>query len=682
VASFAAVVKKILPLSVGEFTIACVVFITYFLSAKLGLFVYYTFETSPALIWPPVGIALVAMLYGGYRMWLPILLAQHIALITERPGVELVSFVIAVSYALQALVGAFVLRRFDFEPGSVRLKDTWVLIGVAFFVTAIEPIILTLFQDYFNTLTVTPIVSFTRAWGGGIFSALIIAPFAFSWASWRNENVLTIGQRFEFVAAIAVLLGVNHLVFWTPYAAAFGISVIFFVPAVLIWFAMRFHPRWTTLALFLTAIQGIAGAIIAQTSPAPLSQQLLNIEIYLGFIAGIFLAFAAVVHERRLAYVRLEKAYEYTFASDKAKNEFIAILAHELRNPLAPILSAIEYLKLQKLDNLAKETVKNMEEQAIMMRRLLDDLLDTARITQKSFKLQKERVSLNEIIQKSVAGVGDFVRSRRHALTVTLPKESIMLDADPVRLRQIVMNLLNNSCKYTEPGGRIEVRAEERNDYALIEVVDNGVGLEPSAINELFQPFKQMQDSTQRGTGLGIGLFLTKRLTEMHQGKLVASSEGTGKGSTFGVYLPLPDQRSLPGFWKTKGEMPRSSTKRVLVVDDNEVAANMLKRLLSAHGYEAEAVYSGEDALQRLESFAPDLLLLDIGMPVMDGYETTAKAREMGWEGKIAAISGYGQDTDKQRSEKAGFDHHLVKPVPVEEVLALLREKETPAATE
>jgi len=648
------------------------VFAAYFIAAKLSLYIFYTFQTSPALIWPPVGIAVAAMIFGGYRMWLPILLAQFLAVITQTPNIHLLAFVIAAAYALQAAVALFVLKRFRFETALYRLRNTMILVAVAFFVTLIEPVIATVAQVFLSGLTLSPTLTIGRAWGAGIFSVLVVTAFLVTWFPWKRLPY-TRREVYEIFAAFALLAVNNILLYWTPYPQYLSIAVIFFLPAVLIWFALRLHIRWMTLAIVLTSIVAMAGSIIAHPTAVPLNSQLLSNQIYIGLMAAIFYIFTAVVEERRTAYKRLEEAYQTTSASDKAKNEFIAILAHELRNPLAPIVSSLELLKLQPQSQESLETIRNAEDHAVMIRRLLDDLLDTARLTQKKLKLQKETVSLKEIVDQSIASIDDFCKAQQHTLSITIPEEDVLLDADPVRMKQIVINLLSNACKYTRRGGAIELRAEKHANHILIEVADNGIGIEKDMLPNIFQPFKQVASDERHGTGLGIGLFLTKRLAEMHGGRVTAASEGLGRGSTFSVSIPLSSQLPLPHLEKEVRRLERSaSPSRIHIVDDNEAAVLALQKLLRHLGHEVFVSHSGEHALATLATVSPDLILLDIGMPIMDGYETARHIRARGWSGRLVALSGYGQESDRLRSHQAGFNTHLVKPVSVKDILSQL----------
>lgn len=654
-----------IPLSQKDIILYALVFGVYFIGAKIGLFIYYGLETSPALIWPPVGIALIAVAFGGYRMAIPIFLAQFLAVVSHTPDKYVIALIIAAAYALQAVAALYVMREFKFERELDTLRNAQIFVGIAFLVTIIEPTIAAVAQEFLYNLE-NPFLSLGRAWGGGIFSALVIASCAIAWFPWKKLRY-TRNQWIEIIAAFITLIGVNYLIFWTEYAQYFGIAVIFFVPAVLIWFALSLHVRWLTLGILLTAVMGIMGIIIVSPGDTPLNAQLLADEIYIGLVAAIFLLFVAVVEERRASYYRLEKAYAHTYASDKAKNEFIAILAHELRNPLAPIVTSLELLKLEPQTPEAMETLRNAEEHTEMIRRLLDDLLDTARLSQQKFKLQKESVSLKSLIEQSVSSVDEFLKSKNHRLEVTHADQEIMLYVDPVRIKQIIINLLNNASKYTKPGGEIWLTARAEKGKVIIQIADNGIGIERDQLESIFEPFKQVNASSKHTTGLGIGLFLTKRLAEMHDGSIKASSGGLGQGSVFTVTLPVLEPAEII-LAPEKVHVPETAHYKILIIDDNAAAANALQKLLRLKGHDAVVSYSGRHGLQVTDLFNPDILLLDIGMPEMNGYEVARALRAKNWNGKIIALTGYGQADDKMESELSGFDLHLVKPVGAAEI--------------
>lgn len=663
-----------IPHSQRDLLIYALVFGICFITAKIGLFIYYGLETSPALIYPSVGMGLVAVLFGGYRMGIPIFLGHVLALITHTPDTYVVSTIIAAAHTLQAVMALYVMRQFGFERELDRLRNTQIFVGVAFLVTLIEPMIASVAQEFFWDIA-DPLLNLGRAWGGGIFSALVIAPFVITWFPWQSFRY-TRNQWLEIVAAFITLASINYFVFWTEYPQNFGVAVLFFVPAVLIWFALSLHVRWLTLGIVLTAAMGILGSIISYPGDTPMNAQLLAVEIYIGLMVAIFLLFVAVVEERRAAYYRLQSAYQSTYAADKAKNEFIAILAHELRNPLAPIVTSLELLRLEPQTPDALQTLRNAEDHTGMIRRLLDDLLDTARLSQQKFNLQKESVHLKSLVDQSIASVSDLIRSKNHSFHVEMPSDDTLLYVDPVRIKQIVINLLNNAVKYTKPQGTIRLCVTATDRAVTIEVSDNGIGIDGSQLDGIFEPFKQVNASSKHTTGLGIGLFLTQRLTEMHDGTIAVRSDGLGRGSVFTVTLPLPETVSPP---ETEGSPISTGTAhyKILIIDDNAAAANALQKLLRIKGHDVVVSYSGRHGLQVTDLFKPDVLLLDIGMPEMNGYEVARALREKGWKGKIIALTGYGQSDDKMESELSGFDSHLVKPVNIADINRILADLRT-----
>lgn len=353
--------------------------------------------------------------------------------------------------------------------------------------------------------------------------------------------------------------------------------------------------------------------------------------------------------------------------ADQRKDEFLATLAHELRNPLAPVLNSVEVLKYTGGESEAAASARSMiERQVGQMVRLIDDLLDIGRISQNKLELRVEAVELGAILRQAVEAVEPAIRQANHELVVAFPTEPFFLDADAVRLSQIFGNVLTNACKYTPPGGRIEVGVEAGKGRVAIFVKDTGLGIPPEMLDGIFELFAQVDRSLERSQGgLGIGLTLVRRLVELHGGTIRASSDGRGKGSVFTVDLPLAtDQRpSLPP--AARPELPVTPPRRILVVDDNVDSAQSLAMLLELSGHEVELAHDGSDAVRGARRFQPDLILLDIGMPGMSGYDACRAIRQLPGAGsvRIFALTGWGMEEDRRRSSEAGFDGHLVKPV-------------------
>ncbi len=366
--------------------------------------------------------------------------------------------------------------------------------------------------------------------------------------------------------------------------------------------------------------------------------------------------------------------------ADRRKDEFLATLAHELRNPLAPLRNCLQILKMPHID---AETVDRsrdvMERQVQQLVRLVDDLLDVSRVMRGKIELRREPVELASVVARAVEMVEPQCSALGHELLIDVPQESLLLDGDPLRLSQVVSNLLTNACKYTEPNGHISLSARRLDDRAVLRIQDDGIGIAPDMLHSIFDLFVQADHSSTRSQGgLGIGLTLVRNLVQMHQGSVEARSAGLGHGSEFIVSLPLSTPVSAEdsnALISVDGLQTESTGRRVIVVDDNRDAAETLAALLRLKGHSVATAHDGHMALELARSWLPELVLLDLGMPGMDGFEVARRIRELpGLERiTIAALTGWGQQADRRRTAEAGFDHHLVKPVDVkilEELLA------------
>ena len=362
--------------------------------------------------------------------------------------------------------------------------------------------------------------------------------------------------------------------------------------------------------------------------------------------------------------------------ADRSKNEFLAILAHELRNPLAPIRNAVQILNRE--GTLAPESqwaLSAIERQVRQLARLIDDLVDVARITSNRLELRTERVDLASVLRSAIETSQSHLKAGGQEFTVVLPESPIELDADPIRLAQAVSNLLNNAAKYTGRGGRIWLIAERSGDAVMITVRDTGVGIPAVVLPHVFEMFTQGEQMRTRTLGgLGIGLTLVKRLVEMHGGTVNAESAGQDMGSTFIIRLPALAEPS--GAREPQAEVQRMSppSLRMLIVDDNRDAADSLAMLLRTTGNEIRTAYDGLEALQVASEFRPEVVLLDIGLPNIDGHEVAQRLRREPWGQRVCliAITGWSDESDRARSRAAGFDHHLVKPLDTTHLAQLL----------
>ena len=357
-----------------------------------------------------------------------------------------------------------------------------------------------------------------------------------------------------------------------------------------------------------------------------------------------------------LARTQLETA-------DQQKDEFLAMLAHELRNPLAPIRSASEVLsRTTPVTFHAQAAIDVVLRQTAILARLVDDLLDVSRITQGRIELKRRPLKLADVITQAVETVEPLIREKRHKLTVTT-HGAPRVNGDPARLVQCIANVLTNAAKYTDAQGDIHVESRVDGAEAVVTIADNGVGIASDLLPQLFELFVQSARTLDRSQGgLGIGLSIVKRLVEMHGGRVSARSAGANQGSTFEIRLPLADRDDEPA---VDAAPPAIAARRVLVVDDNEDAAKTLAMILTLDGHDVRAVFSASAALEQVREFEPDVVLLDIGLPVMDGYEVARRIRNQEDLGavRLVALTGYGQTEDRQRTRAAGFDGHLVKPV-------------------
>lgn len=354
--------------------------------------------------------------------------------------------------------------------------------------------------------------------------------------------------------------------------------------------------------------------------------------------------------------------------ANRHKDEFLATLAHELRNPIAPLRNALQVLKLKSNRNEhAPESVRMMERQIDYIVRLVDDLLDVSRLTRGLVALHKERVNLTSVLTEAAEAIRPTCESMGHRFTVSIPPEPLWLDGDRTRLAEVLHNLLQNACKFTGRGGCIYLHACREGDEAVVRVKDNGVGLEPEQLPRVFEMFMQVDTSLARsGGGLGIGLTLVRNLVAMHGGTVAAESAGIGRGSEFVVRFPVSagadsaEVRTAP-----VAEPADVARRRILVVDDNRDSADSLAQVLQLRGHDVRTAYDGLAAVASAASFEPDLILLDIGLPELDGYEAARRIREQrGGDGlTLVALTGWGQETDRRQSADAGFDHHLVKPI-------------------
>jgi PAS domain S-box-containing protein len=383
------------------------------------------------------------------------------------------------------------------------------------------------------------------------------------------------------------------------------------------------------------------------------------------------------ITDRKEAEEMLRRSQAALQEADRRKDEFLATLSHELRNPLAPIRTAAQILASPEISSQQLKWAQNvLQRQVGHMALLLDDLLDIARITQGKLDIRMERVTINGIVDSAVEAARPLIDGKNHHLTVTLPPEALTIEADPLRLSQVLSNLLTNAAKYTDPGGHIDLRAVSQEGVLTLSVKDNGIGIAPESIDRIFEMFSQIEGVSGRSEGgLGIGLALVKGLTELHGGAVEVRSDGLGHGSEFVLRLPIAITDSASRLiGSIVGPPAIAGARRVLIADDNRDAADSLGMLLGLAGHEVRVAHSGQTALSLAQVFRPDTALLDIGMPDLSGYEVARQLRREPWGIgiRLIALTGWGQTDDRRRAHEAGFDYHLTKPIDPDALAALI----------
>lgn len=650
----------------------------YYLAARVGLSVDPV-NSFASLVWPPTGIAIATLFLLGNRLWPGIAIAAFLA--NYFTGAPLVTaLVIALGNSLEALFAVYMLRASGFSPLFSRLRDS------ISYISSVAPATLVSATVGVAALAASGMVppgdimlTWVSWWVGDFLSAIIVGALLLRWfcrpifTSWRTP-----AQLAEGLAFMLFLIVLSLIIFWEALPVLPLNQVPYLVFAPLAWGALRVGPRLMTLAVITMAVIAVMGTV-GETGPFAGQNGLIFLQMFIGVKALVALLLVSAVEERKdtvkhlsLNVEELKEDVSEISAADSAKNDFMAILSHELRNPLAPVMSSLELMRLQKGNE--KEfatTIDTAYENLQHMTRILDDLLDVSRISRQKFTLHREHVELQSMVRRSIDMAASFVRSRRHELALGMAEEPIMLYADPVRIEQIIVNLINNAAKYTEPGGRITIIVKSEKDTASICVSDTGIGIPREMLAAIFEPFKQLNRG-KTATGLGLGLSLTKQLTEMHGGSISVKSEGPGRGSEFVVTLPLattPAVNAAP----TSHDSPTRIGQRVLIVDDNSDAGRALEQLLEHRGHTTELATDGASALKSINSFKPQIALIDIGLPDIDGYSLAEQIHAMNDAPVLIALSGYGQEEDRERSRLAGFKHHLTKPVRIADLEGALR---------
>ena len=642
----------------------------------------------PTLLWPSTSIGVVAMFFWGYEVWPAILLGAFLAGLLVDISVP-VAVGIAIGNALEVFAVVYFLRNIVMlDPVLGRMRDSIGLLATCVSVTVIGTSVGVTSMVLGGGVSAGTLPQTWFAWWlGDSVTALVLVPFLIRWL-WRPFFSRTPQELVEGVTVLEILAVADSIAFLSPIAKV-RVLPLAYIFAPLLWIAMRLGPRGLTLANLLTAAFALSSTYLGLGlfTQGTSDENIFLTQGFIGIIVVVFSIVASSVEEYKETersleghIGRLEDVVERVSLEDKAKTDFIAILAHELRNPLAPIVSAVEMVRIHGVRSENAELFNTIEAQVYTMGRLLDDLLDISRISHKKLILKEELVELQSVLAHSLVTVGPFIAKRGHTITTTYPEHPVWLFGDPIRLAQIFVNLLHNAAKYTNPGGTITIRCSQGQGVVQVQVADTGMGVEPHMLQKIFEPFVQGRSaSSEVGTGLGVGLALTKQLVELHGGSITVASEGKNKGSIFAVTLPVSTQ---PLHEKTTTNAPEIPTHKrtVLIVDDNEAAAQVMRTLLEHIGHTVTVAHSGAEAIEYAHARTVDAVILDIGLPDMNGFEVAKQLRAVhGSAPTLIALSGYGQKEDRDKARVAGFDHYLTKPARVADVDRLLQQRKASA---
>jgi signal transduction histidine kinase/CheY-like chemotaxis protein len=654
--------------------------VLYFAAGKLGLG-FASVHSSASAVWPPTGIALGAFLIFGYRVW-PAIFAGAFFVNLTTAGSLFTSLGIAAGNTLEGVLGAWLVHRFArgaacFERARDIFKFAALAALLATTVSATIGVSSLALGGYaawrdFGAIWLT-------WWLGDTAGALIVAPLVVLWATDRRKPLPADRGGEAGMMAFAVV-AVGAVVFLLPPVRNYPLAFLCLPP--LVWAAFRFGPREVATAVgVLTLISIVAterglGPFVMPSR----NESLLVLQSFMGTLAMMALPIAALVLEHKRAVAEqlrsealLRSACLQAEAANREKDEFLAMLSHELRNPLQAVRNAASTLRQPRPAHAADHAVDVIERQTSHLARLVNDLLDATRAVTGKIALMREPVALDEFLRRCVELLRDAGRLGQH--TIDVQTEPVRVHADPMRLEQVFVNLLTNALKYTPPDGAIRLTLRRDGDDAVVRVEDNGIGIAADLLPRVFDLFTQGERSLDRGEGgLGIGLTLVQRLVQLHGGKVEAHSDGPGQGSAFMVRLPCGAPNAEP----VAAAPPQPAAlaaghRRVLIVEDNADARDSLRMLLEMDGHEVHAAADGETGIAMALRLHPDVVLVDIGLPRVDGYAVARALRDSGAGLRLVAVTGYGRQEDRQRSVAAGFDVHLVKPLGVDELEQALR---------
>jgi signal transduction histidine kinase/CheY-like chemotaxis protein len=638
----------------------------YFAVAKAALLLAIPPGYATA-VWPPSGIALAGLLLAGGRVWPGVWLGAAVTNLTIQ-GSPLLAVLIGTGNTLEAVAAAALVRRYISDRGELESgKAVAMFVLWSAFSALIAATIGTVSLTLAGALNRAEFNSNAWIWFEGDFTGmLIVAPLLLNWRmrslpSWNSNKALE-------AAALALSTLVVTVFIFRNLVSAGVLPLVFVTLPFVLWAAIRFEQRVVTAAIAAMSAISVWYTLQAEGQYGPGSEELTSFFLlsYTITLTMTGLVMSAIIGQRKQAELTVRQRVHELQDSERHINEFLAMLSHELRNPLAPMVNALALMRKVPA-NQHPELLGIIERQVAHLSHIVDDLLDVSRITRGKILLQKAVVDLNDIIARALDASRPLIAAHGHAVESHFSGERLFVDVDATRIAQVALNLINNAVKYTPTGGTIAISVSREPGNALFKVRDSGIGIGPELLPKVFDLFMQGDRALDRSEGgLGIGLTIARRIVEMHGGSIDVSSSGPDRGSEFLVRIPLASAPApAANVAHDNGAARRIERRRLLVVDDHRENADTLATLLASLGHEVATAYDGRTAIELAQQFRPDAVLLDIGLPGMNGYEVarTLRSAPDGARVFLIAVSGYGQDEDRRRSLEAGFDHHLVKPV-------------------
>jgi signal transduction histidine kinase len=649
-----------------------VLLVAYFAAGKFGLSWFALIHPSASAVWLPSGIALAALMLGGVRLAPAVFIGAFLVNVTTAGSIPS-SLGVALGNTLESVLGVMLVDRFAggrhaFATASGILKFMGLAALLSTSVSATVGVVSLTLGGYTTEGQLAAV--WLTWWLGDAAGAVLVTPLVVIWWTDRSRG-WTVRRAQETAILFAAVGVVGAVTFFHPLLGEYPLAFLCLAP--LVWGALRLPPRAIATAILVLAVIATA-ATAADRGPFAMltpNESLLVLQAFLILISMTALPMAALTAERGALLERERAARADADAASRAKDEFVAILSHELRNPLAAISTAAAVLDTAgEQRETSAPLVASIRRQAQHLARLIDDLLDIGRMTANKLILRKEPLDLALAVRRCV----DVLAAARglQSSRIELAVEPVWIDADPVRVTQMVENLLGNALKHTPPGRRICVVVRDLGGVAELRVEDEGFGIRPELLPKVFEPFTQGQQGLDRTVGgLGLGLTLVRRLVELHGGTVEAKSSGIDLGSVFTLRFPSRDAPPAVEAAKRQDEA-RDRPRRLLVVEDNVDARQTLRTLLEVLGHEVHEAGDGEAGIAAALELRPDLVFVDIGLPRVDGYEVARRLRAASSGARLVALTGYGRDDDVRQARDAGFDEHLLKPATLDQLRAAI----------